>query len=234
MGIVARMRAVSAVIVWLASTPAFADDRADAQAALERGVAAYRAGELTAARDELTAANKLAPDSPNPYRWLAIVEVGLGNCMPALVHVEGFLARVPSTDARIPEVIALRDRCLTPGSLAVTSTPSGASIRIDGGGIVGSTPHRALDLRPGSHTVAVDKPGFVAATRTLELAAGSELAIDFTLERRASGGSTSRWWLWAALGAGVVTAIGVTYAVTRDGGTSQPLPPVVCMPAGCQ
>ncbi len=228
------MRAVTAVILLLAGTPAFGDDRAEAQAALERGVAAYRAGELATARDELTAANKLAPDSPNPYRWLAIVEVGLGNCKPALVHVEGFLARVPSTDERIPEVIALRDKCLAPGSLTIASSPSGASIRIDGGAVVGMTPHRALDLRPGSHTLVVDKSGFVTATRTIELAAGTELAIDVTLERRASAGSSSRWWLWAALGAGVVTAIGVTYAVTRDGGSSQPLPPVVCMPAGCQ
>ena len=82
---------------------------------LDRGVAAYRAGDYVRARSELTAASALAPDRPNPYRWLALAEAALGDCDDALVHVESFLSRVPAGDPRVPEMTGLRERCRNPG-----------------------------------------------------------------------------------------------------------------------
>jgi len=111
--------------------PAPAADRPVEQRALDhldRGVAAYRAGELVRAHAEFTEASRLAPDRPNPYRWLALTEAALGECAAARVHVESFLSRVPPEDPRVPEVAALRERCLAPGPAA---TP-GAAIRSDG------------------------------------------------------------------------------------------------------
>lgn len=78
---------------------------------LDRGVAAYRTGDYVRARSELTAASALAPDRPNPYRWLALAEAALGDCDDALVHVESFLSRVPVGDPRVPEMTGLRERC---------------------------------------------------------------------------------------------------------------------------
>jgi len=108
--------------------PAPAADRPVEQLALDhldRGVAAYRAGELVRAHAEFAEASRLAPDRPNPYRWLALTEAALGECAAARVHVESFLSRVPPEDPRVPEVAALRERCLAPGpttAAAVTST----------------------------------------------------------------------------------------------------------------
>jgi hypothetical protein len=79
---------------------------------LDRGVAAYRAGDLGRAHAELALANQLAPDRPNPYRWLALTEAALGDCDSALVNVEGFLSRVAADDPRVGELRALRERCL--------------------------------------------------------------------------------------------------------------------------
>lgn len=79
---------------------------------LDRGVAAYRAGDLGRAHAELTLANQLAPDRPNPYRWLALTEAALGDCDGALVDIEGFLSRVAADDPRVGELRALRERCL--------------------------------------------------------------------------------------------------------------------------
>jgi hypothetical protein len=79
---------------------------------LDRGVAAYRAGDFHRAHAELALANQLAPDRPNPYRWLALTEAALGDCDSALVNVEGFLSRVAADDPRIGELRALRERCL--------------------------------------------------------------------------------------------------------------------------
>lgn len=93
-----------------------ADPAADqALVHLDRGVAAYRAGDLARAHAELAAASALAPDRPNPYRWLALTEVELGDCRSALVNVESFLSRVPVEDPRVAEVVALRGRCLATG-----------------------------------------------------------------------------------------------------------------------
>jgi len=101
-----------AVLVCMASR-AFADP-SDTVALdhLDRGVAAYRLGDYDTAHRELEIAHELAPDKPNPYRWLALTEVKQGNCRDALVHVEAFLSRVPATDARVPEVVAARQECV--------------------------------------------------------------------------------------------------------------------------
>lgn len=79
---------------------------------LDRGVAAYRAGDLGRAHAELALANQLAPDRPNPYRWLALTEAALGDCDGALVNIEGFLSRVAADDPRVGELRALRERCV--------------------------------------------------------------------------------------------------------------------------
>jgi hypothetical protein len=101
--------------VLLRAAPAVAapvEDRALTH--LDRGVAAYRAGDYARARGELREASALVPDRPNPYRWLAMTEVQLGDCPSALFHIESFLSRVPAGDPRVPEVIALRTRCVEP------------------------------------------------------------------------------------------------------------------------
>lgn len=97
--------------------PAAADPAEDAALVhLERGIAAFEAGDFARALRELTAAHDLAPDRANPYRWLALTQVQLGDCAAARAHIAGFLARVPPTDPRVPELV--RARALCKGALA--------------------------------------------------------------------------------------------------------------------
>jgi tetratricopeptide (TPR) repeat protein len=107
---------MAAMAVALLGAPAHAgEDRADeALRHLDVGIAAYRAGELQHARDEFEAARRLVPDKPNPYRWLGMTYVQLGDCTQALLAFETFLKSVPPGDERVPDVTRLRDQCQRP------------------------------------------------------------------------------------------------------------------------
>jgi len=106
--------------------PAAPGDTVENQALthLDRGVAAYRAGDFRRARTELVAASQLAPDRPNPYRWLAQTEAALGDCEAALVDIESFLSRVAADDPRVGELRALRERCLRTARAPVAAVPA--------------------------------------------------------------------------------------------------------------
>ena len=108
------MRALVLVIAiaLVPASSAFADSTEEAALAhLDRGVAAFNAKDFQLALRELTAAHQLVPDKANPYRWLALTEIQLGNCPAALGHIVGFLARVPPEDARVAEMTRWRDFC---------------------------------------------------------------------------------------------------------------------------
>lgn len=91
---------------------AYADPTEDAALLhLDRGIAAFEAKDFKTAARELTIAHDLAPTKANPYRWLALTEIQLGDCIAATGHIDGFLARVTSDDPRIPEMKRWREFC---------------------------------------------------------------------------------------------------------------------------
>jgi len=227
------MRAPAASILLLVlAGPARADGVEDAaRVHLDRGVAAFRARDYARAHRELTAASELVPDKPNPYRWLALTEVQLGDCRAALGHIETFLARVPEGDERVAELVRLRDLCQRTGALRVDSTPPRASLRIDGA-VVGDTPYRALSLSAGRHALVAEKPGFAARSQSVDLAAGAALDVHLELAR-ARRPLTRRWWFWAAVGGAALTATAaIAYAASDRDPT--PLPPIDCDLTGCR
>lgn len=123
------MRALVASIIVLQLVVGAGLARADvtetaAQVHLDRGIAAFRAGDYAVAVHELTEASELMPAKPNPYRWRALAEAQLGDCEHALLDIESFLSRVPPEDARVPELVRLRGLCQHPRVPAVTSDPT--------------------------------------------------------------------------------------------------------------
>jgi hypothetical protein len=107
------MRAIVAIVAMLlVASAAHADDTEGAALVhLDRGVAAFHAKDFARAHREFLAAHELAPDRANPYRWLALTEVQLGQCPRALGNIEEFLARVKPDDPRIDEMTRLRAMC---------------------------------------------------------------------------------------------------------------------------
>ncbi|MEZ4361730.1 MAG: PEGA domain-containing protein [Kofleriaceae bacterium] len=223
---------IAAAVTSLMTQPVWSDP-AEEQALthLERGVAAFNAGDFPGARAELLAAQRLAPHKPNPYRWLALVEARLGDCDAALAHVADFVARAPANDPREGELRRLSDQCARGGALSVTSSPSSAAVSLDGAPL-GVTPHREIGVRPGEHQLTVDKDGFERVTRSILVAAGAQTDVQLALRRRARP-ITRRWWFWAAAAAGSVAAASLAFYALHDPGRA-PLPPLSCDDHGCR
>ena len=124
--------AVVAIVVMTLRVHAVADATDDAALLhLDRGIAAFDAKDFATAQHELSIAHELAPTKANPYRWLALTEIQLGDCAIALPHIDGFLSRVTANDARIPEMTRWREFCLrstdnpqqVTGTRALSTTP---------------------------------------------------------------------------------------------------------------
>lgn len=113
----APVAAILAVATAVAAAPPARADATETAALfhLERGVAAFRSGDFVAARRELEIAHDLAPERANPYRWLALTAIQLGDCHAALVNIDGFAARVPADEPRLPELQRLRALCVGNG-----------------------------------------------------------------------------------------------------------------------
>lgn len=122
-----RVQIAAILLGALAAGSALADEVADAEAAaqvhLDRGIAAYGAGDFALAQKELAIAVELVPHKPNPYRWLALAEIQLGDCAHARLDVDSFLARVPADDARIAELVRARDGCQQKGVPKIVERP---------------------------------------------------------------------------------------------------------------
>ncbi|HEU0031932.1 MAG TPA: PEGA domain-containing protein [Kofleriaceae bacterium] len=210
-------------------TPAPRAEEAAAQQHLDRGIEAFRRGDFPRARTELAAARDLVPDKPNPYRWLALTDVQLGECTRAIENIDRFVERVVPTDNRLPELARLREYCARTGVLRVTTTPPAATLHVDGA-LVGTTPFRGLAMRAGTHALVVDKPGFEPARRSVIVPAGGELDVRLALSPPHTP-ITRRWWFWASAAGAVVLASATIYLATSDEPTV--LPPITCDPAGC-
>jgi hypothetical protein len=222
----------SVLLLTAAQRSAAAPDYATALATLKRGVKLFRSGAYREALEQFTAAQRLAPDKPNPYRWLALTQVQLGDCPAALENVAAFRARVAAGDPRLAELLRLQRMCSQTGILRVESTPSRADLRIDGR-VVGRTPYVSLSMGAGEHTLTASKSGHRRQTRRISLDAGRELEISLELQRSRRGLS-KRWWFWPVVVGSAAAVAGITvFALRGDDGPTM-LPGVQCDDAGCR
>jgi len=202
-----------------------------AQVHLDRGIAAFERGDYLTAHRELAAANELVPAKPNPYRWLALTEVQLGDCARARVNIEAFLARVADGDPRRAEMLRLRELCSRTGTLAIRTTPPKATLRIDGAH-VGTAPYRSGSIAIGPHTVKAELPGYQPLARAVDLPANGELDLHLEL-RRPRTPIPRRWWFVPAVVGAAAVITGAIVLVTRD--PDEPmLPPIACDALGCR
>lgn len=158
------------------------EQRSEAKARYEAGVAAYTAGRYKDAVDLFLAADRLAPSSPLSFNIARAYEK-LGDDSGALRFYRDYLRRTPDAQ-NANDVGALvkrfEERLRAKGvqQMTVLSTPTGATVALDGAP-VGVTP-ATLDVPPGQHHLALMLRGYADTERDIELAA--DHALDIVLE----------------------------------------------------
>lgn len=75
---------------------------------------------------------------------------------------------------------------IKPGSIQVKSNPPGAVIYINGKNY-GDTPLKISNLKPGSYSIRVEKPGFDPAVRKVSLPPGENLDLKLNLDSNTGG-----------------------------------------------
>ncbi len=141
-----------------------AQTRNAARDAYGRGQTAFTEGRFEEAEAAFTEAFTLIP---NPVVLLGVAESRgrLGNVTGAIETLEQYLTLRPDA----PDAAAVQERVTalraTPGTLALTSTPQGAAIAVDGDDTGAVTPAE-LPLPPGEHRIALSLEGYEPATST--------------------------------------------------------------------
>jgi hypothetical protein len=68
------------------------------------------------------------------------------------------------------------------GSIVVTSTPTGASITLDGSPLIPTTPHEELDVPSGYHHVQVALATYISQEKSVYVEGGKNASVNFTLD----------------------------------------------------
>jgi len=164
--------------------PAHAAARASVDSAREldqQGVRSYRAGRYTDAIAYFRAAYQMG--GPSSELWnIARCREGMDDAEGAAAAIDEYLALsdLPAQDRKdaAREAQALRAR---PSTLTIMTTPPGAYVNVDGKALSGSTPLSA-EVRAGSHTIAVQRAGYLPAAQTIEARFGRAVIVALDLE----------------------------------------------------
>jgi hypothetical protein len=168
-----------------ATTPTGVRASVDAARELDQqGVRSYRAGRYTDAIAYFRAAYQLGGPSSELWNIVRCRE-GMDDAEGAAAAINDYLA-LPDLLAQdradaAREALALRTR---PSMLTVTTTPPGASVTIDGKALSGSTPLSA-EIHAGSHTIAIQRAGYVPTAQTVEAHFGRAVIVTLDLEHAA-------------------------------------------------
>ncbi len=89
------------------------------------------------------------------------------------------------------------------------------------GNVVGTTPFDG-DVAPGKHVLEARAAGYLPESRSIEVFAGQEMALEFELKLvpapiiKEDKSLLSRWWFWTAVGAAVVGGVATSVALSQD------------------
>ena len=156
----------------------------DAKRKFEAGIDAFHSGDYPAALDSFESSYAIRP-MPKVLFNVAMCYKAMYRYKEALEAFKRFVetADLPIDDPLYREVLTERSELLSKvGQLEITSTPTGATVLIDGAS-VGQTPlspPRPVD--PGKHAVVVEMEGFAPYRREVTVTSGATLQLEAKLE----------------------------------------------------
>lgn len=184
---------VAAVVVSLAVPPALASAQPKkaaagpsaaakerARAAYGRGQAAFNAGNYAESK---TAFEEAFDAVPNPIVLLSIAEsqAKLNEIAAAIATFQRYLsARVDAPDRADIEG-KIKALSATPAKVAVTSSPAGADVDLDGFPTQKKTPAE-IEVAPGEHTLELSLAGHHGASQTITAEPGGTHELSLSLE----------------------------------------------------
>jgi len=119
-------------------------------------------------------------------------------------------------DATPAQPVILTFRCdAGAGRIALRCDEADATVRVDGS-LAGRTPLAVpVAVTPGTHTLRVEKPGFLPVERIVQVSAGETHVIELgPLLAAAAPDAGSTTWAWVTLGSGIVlTASGAGFLI---------------------
>jgi hypothetical protein len=171
----------------LISSPALADNKADALAEMVKAQDELDRGNFAAAIARFNVARALAPDSSGPYLGLGLANARAGRCEDAIAFLREYLRRKPTgakPEARTTLYECERKAVKPPGRLTVLSDPPGAEVRIDdpNGTVAGTTPFESTTVPNGAHKIYVGKSGFQTAAGEVTIAPGTAQTVALALQ----------------------------------------------------
>ncbi len=105
-----------------------------------------------------------------------------GNATASIPNESASAKAASSSEKRVAQPALIKEIL---GELRLTSSPSGAQVKIDGSGAANwITPTTVSNLKPGLHTITFSKNGFIPETRRGEVMAGKRITATAELAPR--------------------------------------------------
>lgn len=168
-----------------APSGADAQDRQRARQLYNEAQALFESGQYAQAEASFRAAYQAMPN-PVVLRAIAAAQEQQGNITGAIETFEAYLAASPNAPDRAAVEQRLQGLRARPATVAVTSTPPGAQIIVDGNDTGQITP-ADVEMAPGEHTVELRLTGYSPATQTFTAQAATRVRLEVPLT--AGGGS---------------------------------------------
>ena len=142
---------------------------ADPKVLYADGEKKFKAGDFAGALTSFQGAEAIKP-APQAERYIGLCHDNLGHYADAVTFYDKFLAAPPAKMVKETEEIKARVATIKamPGKVHIESTPSGASILVDGKQM-GNAP-ADIELTPGKHIVKLELAGYLPIDKVPDVA----------------------------------------------------------------
>lgn len=183
--------------------------RADARAVFLEGNRLFKIPLFSQAVEKYNAAIEKW-QHPAFFFNLAIAEINLGQYLEAREHLERAMQYGPDplrSDRFVEAKKQLVEVERHLGRLRIRVPTASAEISVDGVPVFSGPVDREIWVSARTHEIAVKKPEYVAQSRRLAIAAGTQATVNISLLKLVEDRPFALWKPWAVIGAGALIGV---------------------------